>query len=144
MGFCFFDFWVSECLVLRFFEIWTSTGVGFNDSFGFRLWEIIVFWVLGVRVLRFVYLSFSLALMSDFDLDIFLFGYGHWCLVHPCSQFCYLSWFLWCKEHPWPLSPDLGLWRTQKVTDWGLATWSWFSFGHWSLIKHVPNFGSLS
>ena len=42
-----------------------------------------MFWVLGVTVLRFVDLSFSLALMSDFDLDIFLFRYGHWCLGTP-------------------------------------------------------------
>ena len=42
-----------------------------------------MFWVLGVTVLRFVDLSFSLALMSDFDLDIFLFRYGQWCLGSP-------------------------------------------------------------
>jgi len=48
--------------------------------------------------------------------------------------------FLWCKEQPWPLSPDLGLWRTQEVTDWGLETWSWFNFGHWSLIQPCSKF----
>ena len=36
-----------------------------------------------------------------------------------------LSWFWRCKEHPCPLSPHLGLWRTLEVPDWGLAFWSW-------------------
>ena len=33
-----------------------------------------------------------------------------------------------------PGSLDLGLWRTLKVPDLGLASWSWFGYGHWSLI----------
>ena len=37
-----------------------------------------------------------------------------------------LSWFWRCKEHPCPLSPDLGLWRTLEVPDWGFWSWSWF------------------
>ena len=45
-----------------------------------------------------------------------------------------LSWFWRCKEHPCPLSPHLGLWRMLEVPDWGLASWSWFGYGHWSLI----------
>ena len=45
-----------------------------------------------------------------------------------------LSWLWRCKEHPCPLSPHLGLWRTLEVPDWGLASWSWFGYGHWSLI----------
>ena len=51
-----------------------------------------------------------------------------------------LSWFWRCKEHPCPLSPDLGLWRTLEVPDWGLASWSWFLYGHWSLIYPWSNF----
>ena len=54
-----------------------------------------------------------------------------------------LSWFWSCKGHPCPVSPDLGLWRTLEVCDWGLASWSWFWYGHRSLIQACLNFGSL-
>ena len=45
-----------------------------------------------------------------------------------------LSLFWGCKAYPCPLSPDLGLWRMPEVPDWGLASWSWFGYGHWCLI----------
>ena len=45
-----------------------------------------------------------------------------------------LSWFLRCKDHPRPSSPDLGLCRMLEVPYWGLASWSWFGYGQWSLI----------
>ena len=45
-----------------------------------------------------------------------------------------LSWFWRCKEHLCPLSRDLGLWRMLEVPDWGLASWFWFRYCHWSLI----------
>ena len=51
-----------------------------------------------------------------------------------------LSWFWRCKEHPCPLSPDLGLWRMLEVPDWGLASWSWLGYGHWSLIYPCSEF----
>ena len=44
------------------------------------------------------------------------------------------SWFLRWKEHPCPLSLELGLWGTLEVPDWGLASWYWFGYGHWSLM----------
>ena len=61
------------------------------------------------------------------------FEYGHWSMVHPCSDFLLfiLSWR--CKEHPCPLSPHLGLWRMLEVPDWGLASSSWLGYSHWSL-----------
>ena len=52
-----------------------------------------------------------------------------------------LSWFWRCKEHPCSLSPDLELWRTVAVPDQGLASWSWFGYGHWSLIYPWYKFG---
>ena len=45
-----------------------------------------------------------------------------------------LSSFWRCKEHPCPFSSHLGLWRTLEIPDWSLASWSWFGYGHWSLI----------
>ena len=27
-----------------------------------------------------------------------------------------------------------GLWRMLEVSDWGLASWSWFGYGHWSFV----------
>ena len=63
------------------------------------------------------------------------FGYGHCFFIHPFSEFFSLSWFWRCKEHSCPLIPDLWLWRMLEVPDWGLASWYWFWYGHWSLIN---------
>ena len=63
------------------------------------------------------------------DTDAFT---GLWCTHDP--NFGSLSWFRRCKEHPCPLSHQLGLWRMLEVPDWGLASWSWFGYGQWSLI----------
>ena len=49
-------------------------------------------------------------------------------------KFGSLSGFWMCKEHSCPLSPYLGLSRTLEVSEWNLAFWSWFGYGHWSLI----------
>ena len=51
-----------------------------------------------------------------------------------------LSWFWRCKEHPCPLSPHLGLWRTLEVPDWGFASWYWFWCDHWSLVYPSSKF----
>ena len=56
------------------------------------------------------------------------------------QNFCSLSSFWRCKEHPFPLSTHLGLWRTLEVPDWGLASWSLFGYGHWSLIYLCSEF----
>ena len=65
----------------------------------------------------------------DHDLEMVN---GLWYTFDP--NFGSLSWFWRCKEHPCPLSPHLGLCRTLEVPDWGLASWSWFGYGHWSLV----------
>ena len=51
----------------------------------------------------------------DVNLDLVT---GLWYTHDP--NFGSLSWFWRCKEHPCPLSPDLRLWRTLNVPDWGL------------------------
>ena len=51
-----------------------------------------------------------------------------------------LFWFWRCKERACPLSPHLGLRRMLEVPDWGLASWSWFGYGHWSLINPWSKF----
>ena len=71
----------------------------------------------------------------DLDVDVVTrLWYSH------DLNFGSLSWFWRCKEHPCPLSPHLGLWRTLEVADWGLACWSWFWYGHWSLIHPWSKF----
>ena len=65
------------------------------------------------------------------DLDLNMVT-GLWHTHGP--NFGSLSWFWRCIEHPCPLSPHLGLWRMLEVPDWGLASLSWFGYGHWSLI----------
>ena len=51
-----------------------------------------------------------------------------------------LSWFLRNKEHPSPLSPHLKLLRMLEVTDWGLASWSWFWYSRWFLMPPWSEF----
>ena len=48
-----------------------------------------------------------------------------------------LSWVWKFKEY---LCPDLGLLRMLEVPDWGLASWSWHSYGFWSLIHPCSEF----
>ena len=71
----------------------------------------------------------------DFDFDM---GTGVWYTHVP--NFGSLSWFLRCKEHPCPLGHHLKIWRTLEVPDWGVASWSWFGCGHWSLIEQWSKF----
>ena len=68
-------------------------------------------------------------LHPNIDLDIIT---GLW-FTHNLN-FGSLSWFWRCKEHPCPLSPHLGLWRTLEVPDWGLTSCSWFGFCHESCL----------
>ena len=63
---------------------------------------------------------------------------GHWYTHDP--NFGSLFWFCRCKEQSCPLSPHLGLLRTLGVHDWGLASWSWFGYGHWSFIQACSEF----
>ena len=65
----------------------------------------------------------------DVNLDMVT---GLWLTYIP--NFGSLSWCWRCKEHLCPLSPDLGFWLVMEVSDWGLAFWSWFGYGHESLI----------
>ena len=58
----------------------------------------------------------------------------------PVFWICSLSWFWRCKEHPSPINPDLGVWRKLKVPNWRLGSWSWFGYGHWSLIHQGSEF----
>ena len=44
------------------------------------------------------------------------------------------------KEHPYPLSPDLGPWRRLEVPDFSFAFLSLFWYGYWSLIHIWSNF----
>ena len=67
----------------------------------------------------------------NLNLDLYIVT-GLWYTHVP--KFCSLSLFWRCKEHPCPLSPDLGLLRMLEIPDWGLASWSWFVYCHWSLI----------
>ena len=65
----------------------------------------------------------------DLDLDMVTHPwYAHY------MNFGSLSWFWRCKEHPCPLTPHLGLWRTLEVPDWDLVYRCRFGYGNWSLI----------
>ena len=45
-----------------------------------------------------------------------------------------LLWIYW-KVRTSSLSPHMGLWRMLEVPDLGLASWSWFGYGHSALIQ---------
>ena len=70
----------------------------------------------------------------DLDLDVVT---GFW---NQQSKFWLHSWFWRRKEHPCPLSPDLGLWRMLEGHDWGLASIYWFGYGQFSFIKPWSKF----
>ena len=65
----------------------------------------------------------------DLDLDMVV---GLWYTNVPNigSQSCFWR----CKEHPCPLTPDLRLCWQLEVSYWGLASWSRFEYGSWSLL----------
>ena len=63
---------------------------------------------------------------------------GLWYTLRP--NFGSLSWFWRCKEHTCPLGLDFGSCRMLDFPDWGLASWSWFGYGHWSLIHPWSEF----
>ena len=75
------------------------------------------------------------------DLDLEMIS-GCWHIHDP--NFGSLSWFWRCKEHPCPLIPHLGLWRTLEVLsgvwhldlDLDMVTGVWYT--------HDLAFGSLS
>ena len=60
--------------------------------------------------------------------------------MHYATNIRSLSWFWRCKEHLCPLCHHLGLWRMLEVHDWIVASWSWFGYGHWSLIYQSLEF----
>ena len=63
---------------------------------------------------------------------------GVWC-THDLNFGC-LYWFSRCKEHPCPLGLELGISKMLEGPDWGLASWSWFRYGQWSLINQCSKF----
>ena len=77
--------------------------------------------------------NWGLCLDMDFDMVN-----GLWYIHDP--NFGCRPWFWRCKEYPCPVNPNLGLWSTLEVPDWGLASWSWFGYGHWSLIHPCYKF----
>ena len=74
----------------------------------------------------------------DWHLALAMVTAGLWYTNDPI--FGSVSWFWRWKEHPCSLSPDLGLLRTLEVPDWGLATETWFGYGHWSLVHPYAKF----
>ena len=71
----------------------------------------------------------------DLDSDLVT---GLWYNHDP--SFDSLSWFCMYKEHPCPLRPYLVFWWGLVVTDWGLVSWSWFGYSHWSVIHLYSKF----
>ena len=125
------EFWLS-ILILKV----QRTSMSFKSSSG-ALEDA------GDSWLGFAILIFQMFLTGvwhlDLDLDMVT---GLWYTLDP--KFGSLSWFWGCKEHPCPLSPDFELWRTLEVPAWGLASWSWFWYGHSLWYTDILNFGSQS
>ena len=146
------DIVTSPCPFSPLLDLWRTLevpdwGLGSWSWFGYGHWSLMHPWskyldfLLILKVQR-TYMSFKYFLglwrtleVPDWGLASWSwFGYGHWSLIYPLPEFWLLSWFWRCKEHPCPLSPDLGLWRMLEVPDWGLASSSWFEYVHCSLI----------
>ena len=71
--------------------------------------------------------------------DIYMDMVTGLCFIH-IPKFGSLSWFQRFKEHSCPISPHLGFWRKLEIPDGGLASWSWFGSGWWSLIHLYSKF----
>ena len=108
------EFWLS-ILILKV----QRTSMSFKSWFG--LWRMLE--------------------VSDWGLaSWYWFEYGHWSLLHPFSEFCLSILSLKVQSTSMSCKSWFGLWRTLEVPDWGLASWSSFRFGHWSLIYPWPEF----
>ena len=68
------------------------------------------------------------------------FWYGPWSLVYIWSKSLLSILILKGQRKSMSLSPNLELWRTLEIPDWGLASWSWLEFGHWSLLHPWSKF----
>ena len=139
------------------FKPWFGALVGAGDSWlMFGILILIMIWLLAFDTPIFRILAFYLAFEGakniyvlwlmiwgfgggwrfltgvwhlDLDLDMVT---GLWYTHIP--NFGPLNWFWRCKEHPCPLSHDLGLWLGLEVPEGEFKSWSWFGYGHWSLI----------
>ena len=125
-------FWLGLVSWLWFvFSHWTFLGpfVYFAGSKNIHvLWVLICDFGCGSRFMTGVW-------HHDLDFDMVP---GLWYIYDP--NLCSLSWFWRGKGHPCPLSPNLELWRMLEIPDWGLASWSWLEFGHWSLLHPWSKF----
>ena len=111
--------WSEFGLSILIFKV-QRTSISFKSSFW--LW----------RTLKFPDLGWHLDL--DFDMVT-----GLWYIHDPNLD--PLSWFWRCQKYQCPSCPHLGLWKMLDVPDWGLAPWSWFKYGKWSLIHPWSKFG---
>ena len=50
----------------------------------------------------------------------------------PKSSF--LQWIKGSKEPSCPWSPELGIWRSFEIPDWGFGSWTW-----WGWVYNAPN-----
>ena len=62
------------------------------------------------------------------------FWYGRFSLIFTCSEFWLSILILKVQRTSMSFRSWLGLWRTLYVPDWGFGSWSWFGYGHWSLV----------
>ena len=123
---------------------------------GFGILILILIWslVFDLPMIQFfaLYLDFEGSFKSSFvalkDTGGSWLGFGIlilfwiWSMVFdaPMILILALSWLWRWKEHPCPLSPDLGLWKVLEAPDWGLGSIYWFRYGHWSLIYQRSKF----
>jgi len=73
----------------------------------------------------------------DLDLDLDMVT-GLW--YTNVTNIGSLFWFWGFKEHPCSLTHSLRPWRMLEASDCGLLSWSWFGYGHWSLIYSWSEF----
>ena len=76
---------------------------------------------------------------SDWGLAYwYWFGYGYWSLVHQYYKFWLSILILKVQRTSISFESSFGALDDAGWCDWGLASWYWFGYGHWSLIH--PNF----
>ena len=68
------------------------------------------------------------------------FQYGHYSIIHPCLKFWFSIFIFKVQRTSMSFKSWFGFWWGLKVPDWGLPSWSWFRYGHLSLIHPWPKF----
>ena len=71
----------------------------------------------------------------------FWYKYSQWSLIYLISKFWLSILILKVQRTSMSWSPNMGLWWTLEVSDWGLTVLFWFVYGCWCLVNLCSEVG---